>query len=96
MGQRTIIMHPTLERARQNWLQLCRNHKSLIKEAKRNPLSVKFINGDIWYFRGETEGVRAYRGYHAKMIWCDDFPLDEKIGEVFVKVVEDGNDGNDD
>ena len=85
MGQRTIIMHPTVERATQNWLQLCRNHKSLIKEAKRNPLSVKFINGDIWYFRGETEGARAYRGYHAEMTWCDDFPLDKKIGEVFVK-----------
>lgn len=90
MGMRIIIMHPTLERATQNWLQLCRNHKSLIKEAKRNPLSVKFINGDIWYFRGETEGAMAYRGYHAEMIWCDDFPLDEKIGEVFVKEHEDG------
>lgn len=85
MGMRTIIMHPTVERATQNWLQLCRNHKSLIKEAKRNPLSVKFINGDIWYFRGETEGARAYKGYHAEMISVDDFPLDEKIGEVFVK-----------
>ena len=85
MGQRTIIMHLTLERATQNWLQLCRNHKSLIKEAKRNPLSVKFINGDIWYFRAKTEGVRAYRGYHAEMICSEDFPLDEKIGEVFVK-----------
>ena len=85
MGNETIIMHPTLERATQNWLQFCRNHKSLIKEAKRNPLSVKFINGDIWYFRGETEGARAYRGYHAEMISVDDFPLDEKIGEVFVK-----------
>ena len=91
MGQRTIIMHPTLERATQNWLQLCRNHKSLIKEAKRNPLSVKFINGDIWYFRGEIEGARAYRGYHAKMICVDEFPLDEKIGEVFVKENTDGN-----
>lgn len=85
MGQRIIVMHPTLERATQNWLQLCRNHKSLIKEAKRNPLSVKFINGDIWYFRGEAEGARAYRGYHAKMVCIDDFPLDEKIGEIFVK-----------
>ena len=85
MGQRIIIMHPTVERATQNWLQLCRNHKSLIKEAKRNPLSVKFINGDIWYFRGETEGLRACKGYHAEMTWCDDFPLDEKIGEAFVK-----------
>jgi len=85
MGQEIIIMHPTLERATQNWLQFCRNYKSLIKEAKRNPLSVKFINGDIWYFRGETEGARAYRGYHAEMICVDEFPLDEKIGEVFVK-----------
>ena len=85
MGQRTIIMHPTVEIATQNWLQLCRNYKHLIKEAKRNPLSVKFINGDIWYFRGETEGARAYRGYHAEMIWCDDFSFDEKIVEVFVK-----------
>lgn len=92
MGMRTIIMHPTVERATQNWLQLCRNHKSLIKEAKRNPLLVKFINGDIWYFRGETEGARAYRGYHAEMISVDEFPLDEKIGEVFVKENEDGND----
>ena len=89
MGQRTIIMHPTFEKATQNWLQLCRNYKPLIKEAKRNPLSVKFISGDTWYFRAETEG---YRGYHAEMIWCDDFPLDEKIGEVFVKEQEDGND----
>lgn len=85
MGQEIIIIYPTVERATQNWLQLCRNHKSLIKEAKRNPLSVKFINGVIWYFRGETESARKYRGYHAEMIWCDDFPLDEKIGEVFVK-----------
>ena len=91
MGQRIIIMHPTLERATQNWLQLCRNHKPLIKEAKRNTLSVRFINGDIWYFRAETEGARAYRGYHAEMIWCDEFPLDEKIGEIFVKEQEDGN-----
>lgn len=83
MGQRTIIMHPTLERATQNWLQFCKNHKSLIKEAKRNPLSVKFINGDIWYFRGTTECVRVYKD--AEIIWCDNFPLDEKIGEVFVK-----------
>lgn len=90
MGQRTIIMHPTLERATQNWLQLCKNYKSLIKEAKRNPLSVKFINGDIWYFRAETEGARAYRGYHAEMIWCDEFAFDEYIGEVFVKEQEDG------
>lgn len=85
MGQRIIVMHPTLEIATQNWLQLCRNHKNLIKESKRNPLSVKFINGDIWYFRAETEGARAYRGYHAEMICVDEFPLDEKIGEVFVK-----------
>ena len=91
MGMRTIIMHPTVERAMQNWLQLCRNHKSLIKEAKRNPLSVKFINGDIWYFRGETESARVYRGYHAEIICVDKFPLDEKIGEVFVQGVEDGN-----
>lgn len=90
MGIETIIMHPTVERATQNWLHFCRNHKSLIKEAKRNPLSVKFINGDTWYFRGETEGVRAYRGYHAEMVSIDDFPLDEKIGEVFVKEQEDG------
>ncbi len=48
-------MHTTVERATQNWLQFCRNHKSLIKEAKRNPLSVKFINGDIWYFRGKQK-----------------------------------------
>lgn len=85
MGQRTIIMHPTVEKATQNWLEFCRGHKSLIKETKRNPLSVKFINGDVWYFKGETEGARAYRGYHAKMISIDDFPLEEKLGEVFVK-----------
>lgn len=92
MGQRTIIMHTTLERATQNWLQFCHKHKSLIKEAKCNPLSVKFINGDIWYFRGKTEGARAYRGYHAEIIWYDEFLLDEKIGEVFVKEEEDGSD----
>lgn len=33
MGMRTIIMHPTLERATQNWLQFCRNHKSLKKQS---------------------------------------------------------------
>lgn len=91
MGQRTIIMHPTVERAKQNWLQFCRYYKSLIKEAKRNPLSVKFINGNTWYFRVETEGARAYRGYHAEMVCVDDFPLDEKIGEVFVKEQKDDN-----
>lgn len=85
MGQRTVIMHLTIEKANQNWLQLCSKHKSLIKEARRNPLSIKFINGDIWYFRAVTEGAKAYRGYHAEMISVDDFPLDEKIGEVFVK-----------
>lgn len=85
MGMRTVIMHPTLNRAVWNWSQVCKNHQSLVKEARRNPLSIKFINGDIWYFRAEVEGARAYRGYHADLVSIDEFPLDEKIGEVFVK-----------
>lgn len=85
MGMVTIIMHPTLNRAVWSWSEICKNHKSLVKEAKRNPLMVKFINGDIWYFRTEVEGARAYRGYHADVVSIDAFPLDEKIGEVFVK-----------
>lgn len=81
MGQRTIIMHPTVEKAKQNWFAVCRIYKLLIKEAKRNPLSVKFVNGDTWYFRAKTEGARAYRGYHAEMVCIDDFPLDEKMAK---------------
>jgi hypothetical protein len=81
-------MHPTLNKAVWNWTQLCKNHESLIKEARRNPLSVKFINGDIWYFRTEAEGAKAYRGYHADVVYIDDFPLNEKLGEVFVKEQE--------
>ena len=80
-----VIMCPTVNRVTEEWMQFCSKHQSLIKDAKRNPLSVKLINGDIWYFRGETEGARAYRGYHAEMVCIDEFPLDDLLGETFCK-----------
>lgn len=93
MGQRTIIIHPTLRRAIQNWSQLYKKYRPLIRKVNHNSLSVEFINGDIWYFRADTEGAKTSRGYIAEIVSIDDFPIDKKIGEVFVK--EQDKDGKD-
>ena len=85
MGKKTIIMHPTVAQAVNHWGEVLQGIPNLVKEARRNPLSIKLINGDIWYFRGETEGARAYRGYHAEMICVDDFDLITEVGNAFVR-----------
>lgn len=81
----TIIMHPTLQRAIEHWNEVGKRIPSLIKKAKRNPLCIELINGDIWYFRGETEGTRALRGYRGTIIVDDIFDLNVALGEAFVK-----------
>lgn len=81
--QKKIIMCRTMARAYEEWNQFCYKHKALIKCAKRNPLSITLINGDIWYFRGETQGTP--KGYYAEICCVDDFPLDELLGESLVK-----------
>ena len=79
-----ILMFPTVNRATDAWIDFCNKHGNLIHSAKRNPLCVTLINGSVWYFRGETEGARAYRGYRANMVCMDDFLLDDLLGKEFV------------
>lgn len=79
-----IIMYPTVERAAMAWRETCGKYTSLIEKAYRSPFSIKLINGTIWYFRGETEGQRAFRGYHPSQIKHGvNFDIDREMGEEF-------------
>ena len=73
MIERIIIMCPTLQRAEYEWREFCKVYESDIRESKRNPLTVKLMNGQTLFFRGETEGARAVRGYHASVVAIDDW-----------------------
>lgn len=85
MKAERIIMFPTVLQAIKSWNRICETYQSIIKVAKRNPLSITFINGYTWYFRGKSEGERAIRGYHADITFVDDFIFEDEIGEMLVE-----------
>ena len=77
MNETVIVMCPTLQRADYEWREYCKTHESIIRETKRKPLTVKLMNGQTLFFRGETEGSRAVRGYHASVVAIDDLLLEQ-------------------
>lgn len=73
-----IVMCPTVQRASYEFEKFCKVYEEIIAKSRRNPYSVTLLNGRTFIFRGETEGVRAYRGYHADVINIDDFVIEDK------------------
>lgn len=76
----TIVMCPTLRRATIEWDNFCYVHRSIIQSANRKQLKIVLLGGATLFFKGETEGQRAVRGFHADICSIDD--LDDFIEKV--------------
>lgn len=73
----TIVICPTLQRATMEWNHFCYVYRSIIQRVNRNQLKIVLLRGATLYFKAETEGQRAVRGFHADICSIDDF-----IGKV--------------
>lgn len=69
----TIVMCETLRRATIEWNHFCYVYRSMIQRANRNQLKIVLLGGATLYFRAETQGQRAVRGFHADICSIDDF-----------------------
>ena len=79
MKQR-IVVCSTMEVATEVWRRAQQIPDVWVK-AKRNPLSLTCINGVEYIFKARTEGQRAVKGYHANIIWVDEFILPQILLE---------------
>lgn len=70
-----IIMCPTVERAKYEWGKFQRIFEPVIRRIHKNPLMIELHTGEVFYYRGETEGQRAVLGYHADIVSVDEFYL---------------------
>lgn len=73
----TIVICPTLQRATMEWDHFCYVYRSMIQRADRNQLKIVLLRGATLYFKAETEGQRAVKGFHADICSIDEF-----IGKV--------------
>lgn len=68
-----VLIFPTLHRAKQTMDEFCRKCPSLVSKTQAHPYRITLVNGDIWFFRSDSEGAIAYRGYHAETFGIWDF-----------------------
>ena len=54
------------------WNHFCYVYRSIIQRANRNQLKIVLLGGATLYFKAETEGQRAVRGFHANICSIDD------------------------
>lgn len=73
----TIVMCETLRRATIEWDHFCYVYRSMIQRADRNQFKIVLHGGATLYFKAETEGWRAVRGFNADLCSIDEF-----IGKV--------------
>lgn len=73
----TIVLCQTLQRATMEWNHFFYVYRSRILRADRNQLKIVLLGGATLYFRAETQGQRAVRGFHADICSIDEF-----IGKV--------------
>lgn len=73
----TIVMCPTLQRATMEWAHFFYVYRSIIQRANRNQLKIVLLGGATLYFKAETQGQRAVRGFQANICSIDEF-----IGKV--------------
>ena len=75
-----IVLCPTVEQAEMEFKNFCNKFG---KDAIRiHPIGrrIQMLNGRMIYFKGETEGQRATLGYHADIMWLDEF-MSEVLGD---------------
>ena len=75
-------MSPTVDRAVFEWKAFLSRWSTIIKKANRPTLSIELLSGKKIYFKGETEGQRAVRGYHADIYAIDSFAVVEFMEEM--------------
>lgn len=95
MRKSMIIMCPTVERAKYEWGKYQRIFEPVIRRIHKNPLMIELHTGEVFYFRGETEGQRAVRGYHSDVVSVDDFDFKYSLVGRFTAKEETSEDASD-
>ena len=71
-----IVMCPTVEVATEKCKEFLRLYNPGICRFHKNKLMIGLTDGVNIYFKGETEGQRALRGFHADVVQIDEFEMD--------------------
>jgi hypothetical protein len=72
MLRRIIVMCSTLNEAQQKCNDFFYKYQGCVRDRKRNPNRIILEDGTTIFFRGETEGQIALRGYHATVYSYND------------------------
>ena len=75
-------MCSTMEVATQAWKRAQYQFPDVWLKSDKSNLSLLCINGVEYLFRARTEGQRAVKGYHANIIWVDDFLSEAEDGKL--------------
>lgn len=78
MKKTIVIMTPTVDRAVFEWKAFLSRWPMIIKKANRTNLCVELLSGHKIYFKGETEGQRAFLGLHADFATIDEFIMPQE------------------
>ena len=66
-----IVMCPTVDRANCEFKEFLHNYEQYIEKSQLRKIKLK--NGKHIFFKGETEGEQAVRGFRGDILWIDDF-----------------------